>query len=156
MLQALYSMSVVVFEIFKINKGIFMSLPDINTLSSVVYQFFRGLDSRNNEAVANLIARKGVWIRQGVALQGPDAVRQALEQRDPERQTAHLVTNLWVEQSTESTARVHFYMTAFETKPDTPEPQMLGVRDSIDELVLEDGFWRIARKESRRILPHEA
>lgn len=133
-----------------------MPTPDTNTLASVVYQFFRGLDARDNEAVAGLMAREGVWMRQGTALQGPEAVRTALEKRDPARHTAHVVTNLWIEQATENTARVRFYMTAFESRADAPEPQMLGVRDSVDELVLEDGNWRIARKESRRILPPEA
>lgn len=130
-----------------------MALPDTQTLTNIVYEFFRGLDSRDNDAVASLFARDGVWVRQGIPLQGPDAVRVALEQRDPGRHTAHLVTNLWVEQATENTARVRFYMTAFETTQTASTPQMLGVRDSVDDFVLEEGGWRIARKESRRMLP---
>jgi 3-phenylpropionate/cinnamic acid dioxygenase small subunit len=102
------------------------------------------------------MAENGVWMRQGTALEGPQAVKAALEKRDPARHTAHVVTNLWVEHATENTARVRFYMTAFETRTDAPAPQMLGVRDSTDELVLENGQWRIARKDSRRILPPEA
>jgi len=133
-----------------------MSNPDINTLASIVHQFFRGLDGRDNEAVAALMAREGVWVRQGVELKGPQAVLQALQARDPQRQTAHLVSNLWVENATPTSARVRFYMTAFETRPGVEKPEMLGVRDSRDDLVLEDGHWRIARKESRRIVPPEA
>lgn len=126
------------------------------TFEKISNQFFHGLDARDNEAVAALMARDGVWMRQGTALRGPDAVKAALEKRDPSRHTAHLVSNLWVEHATETTARVRFYMMAFEIRSDAPTPQMLGVRDSVDELVLEDGQWRIARKESRRIMPPEA
>lgn len=133
-----------------------MSNPDLNTLASVVYKFFRGLDNRDNEAVAALMARDGVWVRQGSELKGPQAVLEAVQARDPQRQTAHIVSNLWVENATATSARVRFYMTAFETRPGAEKPEMLGVRDSVDDLVLEDGQWRIARKESRRFLPPEA
>lgn len=133
-----------------------MSAPDTNTLARVIYQFFHGLDARNNNAVARLMSRDGIWMRQGTALKGPDAVRKALDERDPNRRTAHVISNLYVEDSTLNTARVRFYITAFETNSDTSVAQMLGVRESIDELVLEDGEWRIAFKESRRIVPPEA
>ena len=132
-----------------------MPLPDTQTLANIVYKFFRALDSRDNDVVVSLFARDGVWVRQGISLLGPEAVRAALEQRDPARHTAHLVTNLRVEQATEGTARVRFYMTAFETTASNPASQMLGVRDSVDDLVLQEGHWRIARKESRRLLPPE-
>lgn len=136
-----------------------MNMDETQALVAVVYRFFSGLDRRDNEAVAGLMADDGVWKRQGTELVGPDAVRAALAQRDPRRQTAHIVSNLWIEQATPDSARVRFYMTAYETltSPDgvVGEPRMLGVRDCVDELVRVGGAWRIARKQSRRLLPAE-
>ena len=130
-----------------------MNSCDVSPLASVVYRFFRALDTRDHAEVSRLMASQGTWVRQGVSLVGPDAVMLALDRRDPERRTAHVVSNLWVESSTATTARVRFYMTAFETRADQMVPQMLGVRDSVDDLVLENGAWHIWRKESRQILP---
>jgi hypothetical protein len=136
-----------------------MTTQDTNALASVVYRFFSGLDCRDHRGAAALIAKDGVWHRQGSALVGPVVVLEALEKRDPKRQTAHLVTNLWVEQASAASARLRFYLTAYETlraaDGTVGAPQMLGVRDCTDELVLEDGHWRIASKTSHRFLPAE-
>jgi hypothetical protein len=134
-----------------------MASHDVHVLSNVVYQFFGGLDRRDHQSTAQLMARSGTWHRQGMVIVGPDAVLAALEKRDPMRQTGHLVTNLWLERATETTARLRYYMTAFETVSTgdgaTSAPQMLGVRDCTDDLVLEDGQWRIGCKKSHLFLP---
>ena len=136
-----------------------MISQDYNALAAVVYRFFAGLDTRDHAAAAALMASNGIWNRQGKALVGPAEVMAALERRDPKRQTAHVVTNLWIEEATESTARVRFYMSAYETHtgPDGKpgEPQFLGVRSCTDELIKEGGEWRIQSKTSRRFLPAE-
>ncbi|HEY0294427.1 MAG TPA: nuclear transport factor 2 family protein [Bordetella sp.] len=136
-----------------------MTEVDLNAVSAAVYRFFLGLDQRDNQGVAALMAREGVWHRQGAELVGPQAVLQALEKRDPKRRTAHTVANLWVEAATPQTARVRYYLIAYETTVDAQgresEPKMLGVRESTDDLILEDGAWRVRRKHSRRFLPAE-
>jgi uncharacterized protein (TIGR02246 family) len=132
-----------------------MTLPDTSTLASVVYRFFHGLDTRDNDGVARLFARDGTWVRQGAPLTGPDAIRAALEQRDPARGTAHLITNLRIEHATPASARVRFYLTAYESRPGEDALHMHGIRDCLDELLLEDGEWRIGRKTSYRLLPKE-
>ena len=136
-----------------------MAEADLNAIGAVVYRFFLGLDQRDNQGVAALMAEDGVWHRQGVELAGPAAVLAALEKRDPKRRTAHTVTNLWVESATREAARVRYYLVAYETTVDAQgresEPRMLGVRDSTDDLVPENGSWRVRRKHSRRFLPAE-
>ncbi|OZI16259.1 hypothetical protein CAL18_16075 [Bordetella genomosp. 7] len=132
-----------------------MNTPDTNALASVVCEFFSALDTRNHEQAAALMARDGTWVRQGAELKGRDAVLKALEQRDPQRATAHVVSNLRVESAEPGRARVRFYMTAYETRPGVSVPQLLGIRDSTDDLVYEDGAWRIWRKDSRRVMPPE-
>ena len=135
-----------------------MENHDTNALALVVYRFFAGLDSRDHAGAAALVAADGSWHRQGTVLVGRAAILEALEKRDPLRQTAHLITNLWVEHTTAATARVRFYLTAYETVTVhgvAGAPQMLGVRDCTDDLVLEGGQWRIACKSSHRFLPAE-
>ncbi len=132
-----------------------MTLPDTPVLASIVYKFFRGLDTRDNEGVARLFALEGVWVRQGTPLTGPDAIRAALEQRDPARGTAHLITNLWLDQATTTSARVRFYLTAYETPPGIDTLHLHGTRDCLDEFILEAGEWRIWRKTSTPLLPRK-
>lgn len=136
-----------------------MMQADLNAIGAVVYRFFLGLDQRNNESVAALMAKEGVWHRQGVDLVGPAGVLAALEKRDPKRRTAHTVTNLWVESATRDAASVRYYLVAYETTIDAQGresgPKLLGVRESTDDLILEDGSWRVLRKHSRRFLPSE-
>jgi hypothetical protein len=128
-----------------------------NACSTLVYQFFGGLDRRDHHLVANLMAHDGVWHRQGKELRGPSAVLTALEERDSARKTCHLVTNLYVEQDTQATARVRYYMTAYETLAAADgaasAPRMLGVRECTDDLVLEEGYWRIECKKSHLVMP---
>jgi len=134
-----------------------MPSHNVDVLSTVVYQFFAGLDRRDHQSSARLMARSGTWHRQDTEIVGPNAVLAALEKRDPKRQTGHLVTNLWIEQATETTVRLRYYLTAFETMTasdgTTSRPKMLGVRDCIDDLVLEEGQWRIGCKKSHLFLP---
>ena len=136
-----------------------METHDTNAFASVVYRFFASLDCRDHHRAAELVAAEGSWHRQGTVLVGRAAVLAALEQRDPKRQTAHLITNLWIEHASADRARVRFYLTAFETVTAADgtvgSPQMLGVRDCTDDLVLESGQWRIGCKSSRRFLPAE-
>ncbi len=134
-----------------------VDFEEFNACSTLVYQFFACLDCRDHKFAANLMAKDGVWHRQGKELRGPAAVLAALEERDPARKTCHLVTNLQVDQSNQATARVRYYMTAYETLIATDStasaPKMLGVRECTDDLVLEDGQWRIECKKSHLVMP---
>ena len=132
---------------------------DINAVQAAVYRFFLGLDRRDHHMVAELMARTGVWHRQGVQLMGPDAVLAALEERDAKRHTAHTITNLWLESMTANSARARYYLVAYETKLDEMNkesvPKLLGIRECIDDFILEDGNWRVQNKQSTRLLPSQ-
>jgi hypothetical protein len=134
-----------------------VTFEEFNACSTLVYQFFGGLDRRDYQFVTNLMARDGVWHRQGKELRGRVAVLKALVERDSSRKTCHLVTNLHVEQATQATARVRYYMTAYETLAAADgaasAPRMLGVRECTDDLVLEEGHWRIECKKSHLVMP---
>ncbi|WP_233839213.1 nuclear transport factor 2 family protein [Paraburkholderia sp. ZP32-5] len=133
-----------------------MNQHNLDTLAAVVFEFFHGLDTRNHAATAQFMAREGIWRRQGTELVGPEAVLAVLEKRDASRRTAHLITNLRLAEATDTTARLRYYVTAFEhavsADGQNSPTQMAGVLDSTDDLVLEDGQWRIQYKSSQRLL----
>lgn len=61
---------------------------------NTVLAFFRNLDDNRYEALAARLAPDGIWHRQGKALQGREAVLQALALRSPTQRIHHLITNL--------------------------------------------------------------
>jgi hypothetical protein len=133
-----------------------MNHHDVNTLSALVFQFFKGLDTRDHRTTAQFMASDGIWKRQGVDFVGPDAVLTMLETRDPTRRTAHLINNLWVAESTATTVQLRYYVTAFESvvaaDGKVGPTQIAGILDSTDDLMLEDGQWRIQHKSTQRVL----
>ena len=128
--------------------------------TDVVLAFFRALDQREHASVAALLSPSGTWHRQGTALTGPQAVLDALSKRDPNRHTAHVITNLQISVQSPELATARFYLVAYESlenaAPGLSEaPKLVAIRDCVDELVCLSGQWRIQKKTSRRQLPPE-
>jgi len=132
---------------------------DCQAAGQQVLAFFAALDQRRHDAVAAMMASDGVWQRQGRALVGPQAVAAALAERDPARETAHIVTNLRTESLGPGRVRVRFYLLAYESRTDggpaDAAPRLVAIRACVDELVAEAAGWRIASKTSHRHLPPE-
>lgn len=125
-----------------------------------VLGFFAALDQREHDQVAAMMADDGIWHRQGKALQGPNAVAQALAARDPARHTAHVITNLRAESLDPVRIRVRFYLTAYESRtdgaPEATAPRLVSIRACEDELALTPAGWRFASKTSKPLLPPAA
>ncbi|KRC77850.1 hypothetical protein D3C87_348610 [compost metagenome] len=125
-----------------------------------VLNFFAALDQRRHDDVAQLMASDGIWHRQGRALTGPADVAAALAERDPARETAHIVTNLRAELTDAGRARVRFYLLAYESRtdggPQEAAPRLVAIRSCTDELVHTESGWRFASRASHRHLPPEA
>lgn len=123
-----------------------------------VLAFFSALDQRRHDEVAALMAPDGVWHRQGQALVGPQAVAAALAERDPARETAHIVTNLHAASDQDGRVRVHFYLLAYESRTapgDDATPRLVSIRSCTDEWIDTQAGWRLAQKTSRCHLPPE-
>ncbi|MFJ1301647.1 nuclear transport factor 2 family protein [Pseudomonadota bacterium AL_CKDN230030165-1A_HGKHYDSX7] len=135
-----------------------LSLSHRDAACRHVLAFFSALDQRRHEEVAALMAADGVWHRQGQALVGPSAVAAALAERDPARETAHIVTNLHAV-SEGGRVRVHFYLLAYESRTapgDDATPRLVSIRSCTDDWVETAAGWRLAQKTSRRHLPPES
>jgi ketosteroid isomerase-like protein len=77
-----------------------------NTLT----KFFRGLDDRDYDTMASLLANDGVWHRQGRDLHGPTMMREELAKRSPTMVIHHLLTNVVLLSCTQTEAVVSAYM----------------------------------------------
>jgi hypothetical protein len=124
---------------------------------ALVAQFFHALDTREHAQAAALLAPDGVWHRQGMALNGADAVLQALERRPANRATAHIVSNFRMAPVGRAAVRLSYYLSAYESVTDdqgrVSPPALVAVLATTDDLVRIDGQWRIACKSSLRLLP---
>ncbi|MBV6304862.1 nuclear transport factor 2 family protein [Candidimonas humi] len=133
---------------------------DYHACARATLSFFHALDTRRYEDVAALMARDGVWLRQGVELAGPAAVLATLRARPAARATCHVVTNLRVEPGEAQAggeplrAQVYFYLSAYDNG-DEQGMRLVAIRDCCDELVKTPQGWRISRKSSRKHLPAE-
>ena len=128
--------------------------------ADVVLAFFRALDQREHASVAALLSPSGTWHRQGAVLNGPQAVLDALSKRDPNRHTAHVITNVQITMQSRDRATARFYLVAYESQGDpasdlSDAPRLVAIRDCVDELVQISGQWQIQQKTSRRQLPPE-
>jgi hypothetical protein len=84
-------------------------------------RFFGALDGRRYADVAALMCRTGSWHRQGKVLDGPEGVLAALEERPADFSTAHVLTNLVVDE-VGVTTRVSFLSTVYAHKGSTSAP----------------------------------
>jgi hypothetical protein len=123
----------------------------------VVLDFFERLDKRCHDDVSLMMARNGVWHRNGDRLVGRSMVLAALEQRPLNRATAHIVTNLRVDVLDETSAAARFLLTAYECALDATASdqgaRLAGIRECTDRLRYEEGAWRIAEKSSEPCFP---
>jgi ketosteroid isomerase-like protein len=94
--------------------------------ANLVHRFFRHLDDCAYDKLAALMARDGVWHRQGKALAGPAMVQEAMKGRPAALMTRHLVSNLLVDAVDADHAEASCYVTVYahtgEHKPDEPAP----------------------------------
>jgi ketosteroid isomerase-like protein len=122
-------------------------------------------DSRDLSAFAACFATDGVLVRPGgEAIIGPDAIEAAYRARDPQRITQHLLMNQRVESLSASPAgalraRVHSKVLlwtshesqALSAKGRPADPlQQIGEFD--DELIEQQGQWKIAKREAKFLL----
>ncbi|MGH8814202.1 MAG: nuclear transport factor 2 family protein [Advenella sp.] len=87
---------------------------------SQVMHFFRSLDERRYDALADLLAPDAIWRRQGKVLTGPAQVLQALQQRSPTMKIAHIITNLVFEECETQRCTIRGYMLVIRHEPGGP------------------------------------
>jgi ketosteroid isomerase-like protein len=122
-----------------------------------VLRFYAALDRSDYEGVASGMAPDGIWHRQGKALQGPDAVRAALQERPPGRVTAHLVQNLVIKLDGDHEASAHYLTLVYRhdgtagAEGPVPLGTPLSIAEGTDRMRQQDGTWLVVERRSRRL-----
>jgi len=129
-----------------------MSETDIRqACTDVASRFFRCLDRRQYDELADLFAPDGAWIRQGAELRGRDAIVTALAQRPAALVTRHLLSNVWVDIVTAEIAHVHYDVSVYAQSGTSP-PRHAQILSGLDGLIRVRDAWRIERKEAQPAL----
>jgi uncharacterized protein (TIGR02246 family) len=129
-----------------------MSDTDIRqACTDVASRFFRCLDRRQYDELADLFAPDGTWFRQGAELRGRDAIVAALAQRPAALVTRHLLSNVWVDIITQDAVHVHYDVSVY-TQSGTSPPRHAQILSGIDRLIRVRDAWRIERKEAQPAL----
>ncbi len=123
--------------------------------TQLLYRFFHLFDEFRYADMAALFAPGGVWNRLGKALHPEDIVPE-LNRRSTTQTVRHIVTNVLVTATGETTAEVVLYLTAYQhdsgKKADTPptikSPSLLLVVPG--RLVKTADGWRIAEMSMNR------
>jgi ketosteroid isomerase-like protein len=131
-----------------------IAAPVLNETTQVLSAFFHALDLRRYDRMLDLFTEDCRWLRQGQWLQGKPAVLAALEARDPQLETRHVMTNAYVSAMEGGTVELEAYQTAyrFPTPPRgaTALPQVTApLRFNLVTTVFrrDSGYdWRIAEQ----------
>lgn len=122
-----------------------------------ILKFYRYLDEKRYQELAELFADDGSWTRLNVELVGKGNILEAMRERD-DWLTAHLVTNVCVDIIDDVHANTTQYITLYrhegweESKGPAPVVLPLGVLRHRDQLVCINGEWKFQRKTSRAIM----
>ena len=125
--------------------------------TQLIVSFYKFLDEKRYQDLANLFAPDGAWTRLGTQLVGPKAIAEAMSERE-DWLTAHIVTNIRVEVIDADHAETTQYVTLYRhegwSEKDGPAPVVLplAVLRHRDKLVRQDGTWKFRQKTSRAIM----
>lgn len=120
--------------------------------AQAIARFYLSLDEGNTEELLACVASDTVWLRQGKSLTGPEEIRAALAERNPERVTSHQYSNLLVtlDDATKATAR--YYLTVYDNQHSSGSVQMKTILRSEDVFTLRNGQWVLTHKRSKKHL----
>lgn len=115
------------------------------------------LDNRNYDALAELFAEDGVWVRLGSTLTGRQAIRQAMDHRPSTQFNRHVLSNLFFTHvDMDRASSVAHMMTYFshETGADVEsgarlrrfDPVNAMPLDVVDDYVRTPDGWRFAKR----------
>jgi hypothetical protein len=129
--------------------------------AQVLTRFFNHFDAWRYDAMAGLFAPDGVWHRMGKQLRG-SAIVETLNARSRTQVVRHVITNVQVDVTGETSAEFVLYVTAYQhdtgTKPTAPPkiraPYLLLVVPGQMTKVGDD--WRIASMAMNREFEFEA
>lgn len=118
-----------------------------------VMNFMAHFDADEFDAMQELFAPDGTWVRGDGTLRGLAELQAWISRRQPGRIfVRHIITNLRFEALDDGRVRVHSYVMAYrhDGQPDDPRPALTAgpalMGRYIDDLVLHEGRWKIHHK----------
>jgi hypothetical protein len=97
-------------------KGILMTakiaLP-LPCCTQLIHQLFYYLDESRYGQLVSLFEEKGIWHRQGEMLTGHEQILRAMAKRPTTQRIRHVITNAFIESSTDGLTDIVAYMTAY-------------------------------------------
>ena len=135
-----------------------LQLEDEKQIREVLVKYGEYLDARDYAGYASLFAREGTWTGGFGSATGPAAIQQMLEQNLGKpaegyinKSSFHLMTTMVVDVTGDTAtarSRYLFFTAGTENKPG---PSLAG--RYVDELVREDGQWKITKRTSHGVIP---
>ncbi len=115
-------------------------------------RFYLSLDSSDTPGLLACVTENTVWHRQGQALQGREAISQALAARNAARITCHQISNFDLQAETDSEAVANYYVTVYDNQGPQGALQLKTIMRSQDRFQRMDGQWTLLSKRSSKHL----
>ncbi|HUA25045.1 MAG TPA: nuclear transport factor 2 family protein [Steroidobacteraceae bacterium] len=119
--------------------------------TQLIHRLFRALDEKDDALAGSFFADEGTWHRQGRLLTGPPEVVAALGQRDPSRNTIHVISNMQVANAGDGALICTYYLTAYISSGGEAMA-LAAILDCRDEMIATPRGLRILAKTSRRLI----
>ena len=123
----------------------------VAAISEVIFGYCHCIDAYADEALLELFTPDGEWWQPGKEpMRGRSQIAEFLGARDRALHGRHVASNLVIEVEGPEQARVVSYYTVFKAGPGgAPTPVSMG--EYRDIFRLDQGRWRIARRETHRV-----
>ena len=120
-------------------------------ISEVVFGYCHCIDAFADEALLALFTPDGEWWQPGKEpMRGRSQIADYLQERDRSVPGRHVASNILIDMEGSEQARVVSYYTVFKAGPGgAPTPVSMG--EYHDIFRLDQGRWRIARRETHRV-----
>jgi len=135
-------------------------MEDESDIRRILIEYGTYLDARDFKSYAALFAREGEWVGGFGRFKGPPAIQAMLEERlgraEPgwiNKQSYHLLSNPLIRIEGDKAHVTSKYL--FLTKPDDqnrPVPLLAGRYE--DDLIRENGEWKIIKRVTNGIIPY--
>jgi len=119
-------------------------------LQQITHRFYYYLDEQRYEDLVALMRPDARWHRQGKILEGQAAVLAALNERPRTQIIRHLITNTFLDRSSDGEATLKAYLTAYRYDDGTPRKPPVTIAGPFRILLVqkrfvrEGGSWLIA------------
>jgi uncharacterized protein (TIGR02246 family) len=125
--------------------------------TALSHAFAYHLDRKEYEALANLFAPDGVFVRMGARLEGRKQINAVMSERPPEQFTRHISTNFHFTRVDADTAEAVVYNISYFGFPESALPldylsEQVMLLDFIDIYTRTDEGWRFLERKAQPLL----